>query len=45
MIEREVIHCCSGNHLMEECLAKNIIKNAKFFKIFFAFKSDDAETW
>ena len=29
-----MIHCCHGNQLMGECLAKNMIKEANFSNIF-----------
>ena len=28
------MHCCHGNQLMGECLAKNMIKEANFSKFF-----------
>ena len=28
------MHCCHGNQLMGKCLAKNMIKEAKFSKLF-----------
>ena len=38
-----IIYSWHGNQLIEECLAKNMIKEAMFL-IFFSFRSDDAET-